>query len=411
MHLKQTHENLVKFVELLKECNWNASRAGKKLGLKHGATDRWKKTAIRRGLIEPFKGIVPVGFEVRTSTNQYDKDGTLVGRSVKMGDPKGDEFKVPKGQRVKGVSALLDSEGHEKIKWVKTENEKPSQESIIKYTKKAFRRWKPCRPTISIPQESETDRLILFPVLDWHLGMFAWAEETKDADWDLGIAKKVLVKNFTELVHEAPDAGRATMMCLGDLLHADNSMNRTARNGNPLDVDTRYGKVLQTAAEVTIECCDIIATKYHSVDVTLKRGNHDDESTHALRLAMQIEHRNSKHVKVDGSRSDFYYNRFGVNLIGGTHGDKQKISELPMHMANAVPHDWAASSTRHYFTGHIHHETSKEFGGVLVRTLRAPIPQDAWHAGVGFLSGRSMYCFKYDAHGGSRGSNELEMQI
>jgi hypothetical protein len=121
-------------------------------------------------------------------------------------------------------------------------------------------------------------------------------------------------------------------------------------------------------------------------------------------------HRNSKSVAVDTSPNPFYWRRFGVNLIGGTHGDKAKLPDFPMIMANVRREDWSATFTRHFHTGHIHHDSEKEIGGVHVYSHRAPVAQDAFHASYGFLSGRSMKSYTYHVEKGSRGHAEVEIR-
>ncbi|MBN7755504.1 hypothetical protein JYP46_01590 [Nitratireductor aquimarinus] len=96
-------------------------------------------------------------------------------------------------------------------------------------------------------------------------------------------------------------------------------------------------------------------------------------------------------------------------MIGGTHGDKAKIPDLPMIMANRRKEDWAATSTRHFHSGHIHHDTLREVGGVSVFSHRAPVAQDAYHASHGYLSGRSIKSYTYHIEKGARGHSEVEL--
>lgn len=404
-------DELPAFVALLNKYNGNMSRMSKGEGISYDVIKRRKRRAVRQGLWD-IKHSVPYGMEVHSITDQVDGYGNIINQSIKMGDPRGEKFVAPAGQRIKGVSALVDGEGNEKIKWIKTEKDQLSLEQIATTVREAFDGYKPSRPAIIKPLSTIEEMMTVYPVLDWHLGMFAWGLETGGPDWDLSIAKKAIVSNYAELVSRSPKSSTAVFMCLGDILHADNSDNMTKRSKNVLSVDSRRTKILFSAAEVLIECVGIAASHHGNLEVAMKRGNHDDESTAALLLAMTCEFRTSKHIVVDDSPNfDFYYKRFGTNLIGGTHGDKVKFNKLGSTMANHRKEDWSLTSTRHYFTGHLHHMQSKEEDGVVGWTLRAPIPQDDYHSGHAYVSGQSMYAFNYHVERGSRGHNELEIDF
>ena len=142
----------------------------------------------------------------------------------------------------------------------------------------------------------------------------------------------------------------------------------------------------------------------------IRDSNHDEHSTVGLRQALRMYWRNEVRVMVDTSPNPYHYHRFGVNLIAGVHGDKSRPKELPLILANSRPEDWAASTTRHFHSGHIHHDTLLETGGVHVYTHRAPVAQDAYHAAKGYLSGRSMRSFTYHRDKGFRLMTEVEIQ-
>ncbi len=71
---------------------------------------------------------------------------------------------------------------------------------------------------------------------------------------------------------------------------------------------------------------------------------------------------------------------------------------MPAIMAHRRAADWGASQFRYAHTFHIHHSSkfATEGNGVITETHQAPIPQDAWHYGAGFLSGRSLQGITYD---------------
>lgn len=380
------------------------------IGMPYSNVQRRYEKAVRLGLTEEIsKPKVPTGFEIKQITEQLNSAGEVTGKSVKMTHQSGKRFETPEGHRVKGVSAFVNADGDITHKWIKTTEGYRDPRETAKIIRESFEGFDKLAKPAKVTANPDNELMTVYPILDWHLGMFAWGKETDDLDWDLKIAKEKITSGFSELVHRSPNSEKAIFLGLGDILHADNSQNRTTRSGNALDVDTRYSKVLRTASDIMINCISMVADKHQKVSATFKRGNHDDESTVALRLAMSLFFSNQENIHIDDDVGGFYFEKFGVNLIGGTHGDKQKISNLPGVMANNKPIEWGSTSSRHFFTGHVHHEIVKEEGGVRLYSLRAPIPKDAYHAEVGYVSGKSLYAFHFHSSKGRRGMTEVEL--
>jgi hypothetical protein len=385
----------------------NKQAAADALGIPASTFKGHLKQAARRGLFGT-KPVLP-GYYISKETAVTDADGNVVREFIQQKPEHGEQFEMPAGHTIKGVSALLDANGHTIQQWVKTREGERSPEETAEIVKAAFERWEPSAPAI-IPAEGDADRLTVYILADWHVGLFAYGKETGGPDWDLSIAKRVLMDTMREVVDQSPRSAHAIVLGLGDLLHADDARNQTARSGNVLDVDTRYSKCLETVCDLVAETCDLVARKHAAVEATFKPGNHDTNSTVGIAQALRMYFRNSEHVAVDTSPDPFYWRRFGVNLIGGTHGDKAKIPQLPLIMANRRKEDWAVATTRHFHTGHIHHDTLREEGGVHVFAHRAPVAQDAFHAGMGYLSGRSMKSYAYHAEKGAKGHSEVEIK-
>ncbi|WP_267550413.1 hypothetical protein [Rhizobium rhizogenes] len=380
--------------------------AADSIGKQWNWLDRRVKEAVKRGLAGPVFGSgikVMDGFEV-TRVNVGPR-GTTVEQRPRRGAP----VELLKGHQIREQSILSDAEGREVLKWSKTKEAERSPEETAQIIRVAFENFTPAAPYILPPKDNDDERLTAYILCDWHVGLFAYGKETGGSDWDLSIARKMLSEAMREIVETSPPSANALILGLGDLLHADNSRNQTERSGNVLDVDTRYSKCLETVCDLLVETSELIAAKHRHVEATFKPGNHDENSTSGIRQALRMYWRNQDRMKVDTSPDPFYWRRFGVNLIGGTHGDKAKIPDLPLIMANRRKEDWAASSTRHMHSGHIHHDTEREIGGVKVYSHRAPVAQDAYHAAHGYLAGRSVKSFTYHAEKGSRGHSEVEI--
>lgn len=384
------------------------SNAAEVLGIAKGTVDHRLKVASRRGMLGPMKRAQD-GFEVKTYSEHVDKNGNVKSRSTKYGHEAGGEYEVPEGYRIKGESVLTDGDGQIRARWVKTREDEPSPERIADIIKASFEDFKPFAPAIVRLKDHDASRLTLYPLADLHVGMFAWSRETDGLDWDLSIARRVLVETFAELVEQTPKSQEAVILGLGDLLHADSHKNQTPNSGNIMDVDTRYSKCLPTVCDIVAECCDMVRQKHKRVEVAIKAGNHDVASTVGIRQGLRSWFRNDDRVTVDDSPSPYYWRRFGVNLIAGTHGDGCKAKDLPLFMANVRAADWADAKSKHAHTGHLHNEFTFELGGVKIHQHRAPIPADAWHHAQGYRSGRSMRAFHYHHDLGARGYSEVEI--
>ena len=61
-----------------------------------------------------------------------------------------------------------------------------------------------------------------------------------------------------------------------------------------------------------------------------------------------------------------------------------------MIMATDRQKDWGETDYRYWWTGHIHHDSVKEFAGVKCESFRVLAHVDAYAANAGYRSGRDM---------------------
>lgn len=403
-----THEELIETVEAYIANGRNKTHAADALGMERKKFSYRYTKAVALGITGEFEGKVPDGMEINKVSRSFNKEGDENGSSIHMGREKA-QNPIPKGMGIKGISRLQDAQGNMSIEWVRYDRDKANIETTCETIKEAFQNYKPVTPNITLPKESNSEKLTVYPLADLHLGMFAYAKETGGDDWDLSLARMNIVRTFMDVVEQTPNSEQAILLGLGDILHGDDSSNMTKRSKNVLDVDTRYSKILETACDLIAECSELVASKHKNVEMAFKAGNHDTDSTVGIAQALRMNYRNHKRISVDTSPTHTYWKSFGKCLIGANHGDQTKFTDIPIYMANSRKEDWATSISRNFYSGHIHHETTREQGGVKCHSLRAPIPQDAYHAAKGYLSGRSMYAFNFHSELGSRGRNEVEI--
>jgi hypothetical protein len=141
-----------------------------------------------------------------------------------------------------------------------------------------------------------------------------------------------------------------------------------------------------------VRCTDRALEKHEIVELDMQAGNHDAHTAVMLSLCLAEHYRNNPRVVVDEGPSKYHYREFGECLIGSTHGDTCKLAALAEIMACDQREAWGRTKHRYWYTGHVHHESRKELRGCIVETFRTLAASDAWHAGQGYRSGRSMVC-------------------
>lgn len=373
----------------------NQAVAAKALGIARQTLQNTLMRAAERGMLGT-KPVLP-GFRISQTTS------TPKGDFVQQKPEFGPEFAVPAGHTIKGVSALLDPSGREIVKWVKT-REELSALDMVEVLKSAFADYEPHAVPTPAPRFSHATLLNLIPANDWHVNLLTWERET-GVNWDLKIAERVIGGAIEDAIARTPPAGTAIVLGGGDLNHADNNENRTAKSGNVLDSDGRHQKGLEVACRLMVRTVDAALRKNQKVIVRVLQGNHDEQTSVAVAYFMLAWFRNEPRVVVDVDASLFFWHRFGRVMLGATHGHTVKLQDMAMIMAHRRAEDWGATKFRYIHGFHIHHQSKfqTEGQGVIMESHQAPIPQDAWHFGAGFLSGRSVQTIQYHEEFGEIG--------
>ena len=310
------------------------------------------------------------------------------------------ENSILPGQRLRGVSNFYGPNGELKGQWIMSKaDDRAQQEAFQQFIAELCEDVKGKAPQIDPPTYSTPDLLACYPIGDHHHGMYSDADET-GADYDCKIAKNTLESAFDYLISIVPPAETALLINLGDYYHANDSTNETPGHGNRRDVDTRYGKVMQSGAMALVNCIIKLLAKHQRVIVWMMPGNHDPDAAFSLAMALKFYFHNEPRVYVDLGSGLYKYHRFGKNLIASHHGHGAKAQDLPLIMAADRKEDWGATMHRVWHCGHIHHKTAKEFPGCVVETHRTLAASDAWHAGKGYRSKRDLNAIVYHAEHG-----------
>lgn len=360
-------------LEAYKRNNNNQTATATELNVSR-ATVQWHLSqAAKKGLTAPEISATPLGFNVKRVTQHVRKDTGLVEEWTQF---------TPDSETYNATLAAID-------------------ESMKKYEGVI-----PVIPEPTIYQNS--DLATFYPIIDHHLGLYAWEPET-GANYDLNIASKVLRESLGELVAQSPASHRAIILNIGDFFHSDNNRNRTERSGNILDADGRYAKILELGVDLFVEAIELAATKHQCVEVRNLPGNHDTYATVALNSAIRMAFRNNPRVHVSRDPSPFYFWRFGKVLVGATHGDMIRHTDMPQVLAAYAAKDWGETEHRYVYLGHVHHKSigGGEKYGATWETFRTLAAKDAWSSQSGFASGRSMVAITHHRDFGEKYRNTV----
>lgn len=373
----------------------NQEEAAASIGISRGAfMNRVRKY---RDFVAQENGEIRPGFEVVRQSETYDADGNVRSRSVVQKPETGGKFHVPQGHKIKGVSAFLDANGNVSGQWVRT-TDAPDPIEAAKVIAETVAAYEYTPINIQSPQDTDEDLATVYPLADLHLGLLAWRRESGQ-DWDLDIAQREIIPAIARCIQSSPNSKQCVILGLGDLLHFDGYEPVTSRSRNFLDADGRYPKVLSIAVKMLVDAITMALEKHENVLVRVLAGNHDDQSAIAVALALALKYETEPRVSIDDCPSRFWWWRWGKVLLGATHGDKVKMRDLPMVMAVDCKDDWGEATYQKIYTGHIHHESRIEEGGVIVESMRAPVAKDAYHASAKYRSGRSIYSETFSKSG------------
>lgn len=241
---------------------------------------------------------------------------------------------------------------------------------------------KPIYPKLTYPKLKDPNLFVINPA-DIHIGKLASEYESKDPhnneliikrvkDGVMGLLKKASGFNIDKIL----------FVIGNDILHVDNA-KRTTTSGTPQDTDGMWYENFLLAQRLYIDLLEILI-QVAPIHVQYDPSNHDN--TNGFFLAQNIEawFRNHQNITFNVGVSHRKYFHYGENLIGTSHGDGAKESDLPLLMAQEAPTAWAVSKHRYFYISHIHHKKSKDYGSVCVESFRSPSGTDSWHHRNGY---------------------------
>ena len=296
------------------------------------------------------------------------------------------------GFNTKFVTSRFDGEGNLQGQYVRQEREKFDLDAMLNEFKEGLQgELSGLHKPITAPSETLDKLMNCYMIGDHHLGMYAWSKETGDDNYDTDIGVGLLEDAVDSLVARSPNSRYGLLCNLGDFFHSNNIKGETA-GGTPLDTDGRYGRTVKEGVNLLKRIVIRLLEKHEIVTVLNVRGNHDSDPALWLNEAMRMYFENEPRVIIPDNYSKFTHLEFGNSLIVLHHGDKINPQRIYESVTRRLPVEWGRTKYRFGWLGHLHHKESKEIGGMMFEQFNVLTTPDAWHAGAGFGSSRSMTC-------------------
>lgn len=254
------------------------------------------------------------------------------------------------------------------------------------------------KPKLCTPKSSR-DKLgegvmVTWGLWDAHIGMYAWHAEV-GASMDLTMAVSRVTNSIDDMAEKLvrwPQRIEKIIMPVGnDLLHYDNTRQKTTNGEHHLDADGRYAKVYAAGLKCLIYMVERALDVTDEIEVVFVPGNHDLHSGYTLCVALAQRFMNDPRVKFNITPNPRKYITFGGTLLGFDHGQKANPRQLSMIFATECAKQWSASTYREVQVGHIHQSRVREYesviptNGVKIRVNPALCNVDMYHHEGGLI--------------------------
>jgi len=239
-------------------------------------------------------------------------------------------------------------------------------------------------------KEIEDKHMLVIDIADLHIGKYAEESETGDG-YDSDKAVQRALEGVNGILDKAKGFPLEKIMFIigNDVLHTDNARNSTTA-GTSQDVSGIWHENYLRARNLYVQIIELLVS-VADVHIVHNPSNHDYISGYMLADSIFCWFRNHKNITFDVTNNHRKYFKYGVNLIGSSHGDGAKMADMPLLMANESPKEWSETKYRYIYLHHIHHKqqtkfmSGKDFQGVTVEYLRSPSGSDAWHHRNGYV--------------------------
>lgn len=240
----------------------------------------------------------------------------------------------------------------------------------------------PIYPKIKYTKEKESHLLIIDPA-DIHIGKLCSHFETSD-EYNADIAIQRVKDGVTGILNKVQGfkIDKILLVIGNDILHVDTPKNTTT-SGTYQDSHLMWYDAFKVAHKLYVDVIEMLLP-LAPITVHYNPSNHDYTNGFFLAQSLEAWFHKCAGIDFNANISHRKYFVYGNNLIGTSHGDGAKESDLALLMAHEASNDWGLCKNRYFYFHHIHHKKSKDYMSVCVESLRSPSGTDSWHHRNGY---------------------------
>lgn len=190
---------------------------------------------------------------------------------------------------------------------------------------------------------------------------------------------------------------------IGNDIFNSEGMRKTTTKGTPQNDNEDWRNIYRIGWTSVVSAIKELS-EIAPVDILVIPGNHDYEVCFHLGETLSAFFHSDQNVRVYNPGEQRYYYRYGKNLLGYTHGNNEKVADLPLIMATERPVDFSECPFRSWRLGHIHKHVKDEFRGVEVEFLPSLCGHDEWHRQQGYQHERKAIATIWNFKGGKDGT-------
>lgn len=277
--------------------------------------------------------------------------------------------------------------------------------------------------------EEKVGNLLVLDPADVHIGKLSVASET-GYTYDEHVAEHRLVEGSRMLMEWGLREGvtRVLFVMGNDIAHID-TPKRTTTSGTPQDASASYFEIYRVAQRAYVKITKMALDMGLHISLMHVPSNHDWTLGFCIANAVGLlmgEHENVTASDYMLSEMHRKYYRFCSNLLGFTHGDGVRESELGAVMRVEARSHISECHHLYWYLHHYHHKMKKSLGvrsqnrekdhtdmtvvscgagamegdNVQIEYVRSPSDPDGWHHRNGYLNRQAVEAFIHHPHDG-----------
>lgn len=246
-------------------------------------------------------------------------------------------------------------------------------------------------PFLRLKMPSGNYACVISP-FDLHYGKYGWDKEV-GMEYNRAIAEKLLLSHTEDLLSEIAHypVEKFIVPVGSDYFHFD-TIRGTTTQGTPQDCDGTLVQIMFEGSYLMIKFIDMLR-QIAPVEVPMAAGNHDRVLSNSLLLFLQGYYREVEEVSITSNLQMRQYSQYGNTVLGFTHGDGAKMSDLPGLMVNESGMQFGPNTHKVWFTGHLHFERTLEVQQTKIYQMPSLSGTDRWHDLNGYKSIRGMCAY------------------